>query len=313
MIDLTGRPMKKALVLSGGGGRGAFECGVIEKLSELDWEPDVIVGTSIGSMNGAVWAVGGTENVQRMWGELRNRDMHRLLRWPPWKSLLGRKAWKQTLEKYAPEEKLARTEVPLYIVTLDIKRGHPLVYTNAREFDAEKNLYRPVEKITHAHLMASSSIPYVYPATRIENDDYWDGAVMYNSPLQPAVDSGATQILTVLLSPYHDLHASHDELPPAPKGLLGQLGFLLDMLMVGTFENDFEQMRKINRRVKSGRAIKGHREIEAALIGPQRWLPILDTLNYGSRRIEALRDEGRRAAERTWQRLERYGWDSLQS
>lgn len=302
---------KKALVLSGGGGRGAFECGVLERLSELGWEPDVLVGTSIGSMNAAVWAVGGIENVKRMWEGLRNRDMHRFFRPPPWQSLLDRAAWKKTLETYADEEQLQKTEVPLYIVTMNVKIGHPLVYTNSSEFDEKKPLYKPVERVNHKHLLASSSIPYVYASTVIDDTPHWDGAIMYNSPLQPAVDSGAEQILIVLLSPYHDLNAEESELPPPPKNLFAKAGYLFDMVMMATFENDFEQMRKVNRRVRTGKGVKGHREIEAALIGPDEWLPIFDIVRYKPPRISYLREKGRQAAEATWNRVQTYGWDSL--
>ena len=44
---------KKALVLSGGGGRGAYHIGVLRFLHEHEWFPDVVVGTSIGAVNGA--------------------------------------------------------------------------------------------------------------------------------------------------------------------------------------------------------------------------------------------------------------------
>jgi len=50
----------KALVLSGGGGRGAYQVGVLRFLEEHEWYPDVIVGTSIGAVNGAAMASGHT-------------------------------------------------------------------------------------------------------------------------------------------------------------------------------------------------------------------------------------------------------------
>ena len=123
---------KTALVLSAGGGRGAFECGALEKLMDLaktnavfkehvGWPPKVLVGTSIGATNAAVLACrdfrqspkpdkGGLAD---MWTELENGEctMHCL----PFRKestmgkgfcLFGRKPWKETLGKYAPEEEL---------------------------------------------------------------------------------------------------------------------------------------------------------------------------------------------------------------
>ncbi len=176
MLEQAGRPLR-ALVLSGGGGRGAFECGVIERLTELGWQPDVLVGTSIGSLNAAVWALEGTPGLVRMWENLRNRDMHRFWRLRPWHSLLDRSAWKRTLARYAPEERLREVTTPLYIVATDRSTGHPVVFTNAVDLDGSKPLYRQVPAITHEHLLASSAIPYIYPPVRIEWAEHWDGAL----------------------------------------------------------------------------------------------------------------------------------------
>ncbi len=303
---------KRALVLSGGGGRGAFQYGVFEQLNTLGWQPDVLVGTSIGSMNAAVWAIHGVEGVQRMWSELRNQDMHRFFRWSPWRSLYDRAAWKRTLEKYAPESELRRITTPLYLVAVDTTTGHPVVFTNSDAYDAGKSLYHRVEAINHQHLLASSSIPYVYAPTPIDHADHWDGALMYNSPFQPAVDSGAEEVLCVLLSPYHDLHTPGGLLPKPLPGVLGKAGHLLDLVITATFENDFEQVRKINRRLQEQRELDPkHRPIKAALIGPSHWLPLLDIVRYRRDRIEALRQEGKAATVQTWQRIQTVGWDSL--
>jgi NTE family protein len=303
---------KRALVLSGGGGRGAFECGVLEKLTELGWRPDALVGTSIGSMNAAVWAIGGMAAVSEMWSKLRTRDMHRFFRFSPWRSLFDRAAWERTLQKYAPEDRLAQVTTPLYIVATDITTGHPVVYTNSKYFDESKSLYHKVEAITHAHLLASSAIPYVYPATLLEQVAHWDGAVMYNSPLRPAVDSGASEIMIVLLSPYHDLRNPKTKLPSASPGLAGKIGYLLDLTITATFENDFERMRKVNEQVRQRQGAPEHREVKGALIGPQKWLPPTDMLRYRRDRIEDLRQQGQQAAQATWDRIQKEGWDSLQ-
>lgn len=313
---------KRSLVLSGGGGRGAFQCGVIEKLTQLGWGPDVLVGTSIGAMNAAVYAIGGAKAVRAMWDEIPRRGLHRFFRWPPWRSILDRKKWEHALKEFAPQHKLEQVSTPLYIVTTNTKTGHPLIYTNAQIPEGKESLYQPVKTINHAHILASSAIPYVYPKVIIKQIDdlvggeseveHWDGAVMYNSPLQPAVHSGADQIMIVLLSPYHDQHQPEATLPPAPPGILGKVGHLLDLAVTATFENDFEQMRRINRRVTQGRAEPDHRQIEAALIGPQDWLTPSDIIRYRKDRIDDLRLKGKEAAETTWQRIQQYGWDSLQ-
>jgi NTE family protein len=319
--DATSSERKRALVLSGGGGRGAFECGVIEKLAELGWQPDVLVGTSIGAMNAAVLAIGGDKAVRAMWDEIPRRGMHRLFRRPPWRSILDRSQWEQALKDFAPQEKLNQVTRQLYIVTTNIKTGHPLIYTNSQVPEGKEKLYQPVEVISHTHILASSAIPYVYPKVTIKQVgsivpgeseiDHWDGAVMYNSPLQPAIHSGSDQIMVVLLSPYHAQYKPDAALPPAPAGILGKIGQLLDLAVTATFENDFEQMRKINRRVDQRRTEPDHRKVEAALIGPKNWLALSDIIRYRKDRIQDLRQQGQEAAQNTWRDIQEHGWPSL--
>jgi NTE family protein len=310
---------KRALVLSGGGGRGAFQVGVLEHLESIGWKPDIIVGTSIGSMNAAVYAVGGITHLQQMWESIRTKDMHRFFRLKPWQSVFDRTPWKRTLEKYAPEDQLAQITIPIYMVATDITTGHPSVYTNGEKPARNKGLYVRVPALKHDHLLASSSIPYVYAPIKIEDNQHWDGAVMYNSPLRPAIDAEAEEILMVLLSPYHKLEENlpvaqvqRSALPPMPRGLIGGVGYVLDLALIGTFENDFEELRKVNRRVRTGRQAEAdHREVRCAVIAPDDWISPLDIIRYGSKRGAELRAMGRKAARQTFQRIDRLGWDSL--
>src|SRR6266542_4084209 len=75
---------KKALVLSGGGGRGAYHIGVIEALVERGWMedgkgPDIIAGTSIGAINAAAIASGLTvAQLKSYWLAMHTEDVHRL-------------------------------------------------------------------------------------------------------------------------------------------------------------------------------------------------------------------------------------------
>jgi NTE family protein len=313
-------PPKRALVLSGGGGRGAFQVGVFEHLESIGWKPDIIVGTSIGSMNAAVYAVGGIAQLQQMWESIRTKDMHRFFRMRPWKSLFDRAPWKRTLEKYVPEDRLAQIKMPLYMVATDITTGHPTVYTNGEKPARNKGLYARVPALKHEHLLASSSIPYVYAPIGIEDNQHWDGAVMYNSPLRPAIDAEAEEILMVLLSPYHKLEENdprplvqRSALPPMPRGLIGSVGYVLDLALIGTFENDFEELRKVNRRVRQGQGqhASDHKEVRCAVIAPDEWITPLDIIRYGPKRGNDLRALGRKAARQTFQRIDRLGWDSL--
>jgi NTE family protein len=237
----------------------------------------------------------------------------------PWKSVFDRAPWKRTLEKFVPEEQLAQIKMPIYMVATDITTGHPTVYTNGEKPDRNKGLYVRVPALKHEHLLASSSIPYVYASIGIEDNQHWDGAVMYNSPLRPAIDAEAEEILMVLLSPYHKLEENdpcpmvqRSALPPMPRGLIGSVGYVLDLALIGTFENDFEELRKVNRRVRKGAdVVPDHKEMRCAVIAPDEWISPLDIIRYGPKRGNELRAMGRQAARQTFQRIDRLGWDSL--
>lgn len=56
---------KTALVLGGGGARGAFEVGVWKALDELDYKPDIITGTSVGALNGALMLQGNVLDAEK--------------------------------------------------------------------------------------------------------------------------------------------------------------------------------------------------------------------------------------------------------
>jgi len=198
------------------------------------------------------------------------------------------------------------------------------VYTNGEKPDQNKGLYVKVPALKHEHLLASSSIPYVYAPIGIEDNaaicrQHWDGAVTYNSPLRPAIDADAHEILMVLLSPYHKLEENdprpmvqRSALPPMPRGLIGGVGYVLDLALIGTFENDFEELRKVNRRLRKGvTAAPDHREVRCAVIAPNEWISPIDIIRYGPKRANELRAMGRQAARQTFQRIDRLGWDSL--
>lgn len=62
--------MKTALVLSGGGAKGAYEAGCIRALQEMGYEFDLVCGTSIGALNGLLVAQKDFDSMYRMWEEL---------------------------------------------------------------------------------------------------------------------------------------------------------------------------------------------------------------------------------------------------
>ena len=67
--------MKRAVVLSGGGTKGAYELGVWQALRELGLDYQIVTGTSIGSINGAMMAAGDYEKCDAMWRNMSMGDL----------------------------------------------------------------------------------------------------------------------------------------------------------------------------------------------------------------------------------------------
>ncbi|MFZ8845000.1 patatin-like phospholipase family protein [Thermoflexus sp.] len=288
---------KRALVLSGGGGRGAYEVGVIRALYRAGWIPEILVGTSIGAVNAAALAAGWTaERLVDFWLGLRSHHVHRPhLR--VWRSLFTTEPLRATLRRHIDFERLNDPDNPrvLLVLATDLRRGCPVVFAS-----------RPVPKalavrIGPEHLLASCSIPYVYPATPVERSVFWDGAVMANTPLNAAIEAGADEIVAVLLAPMPGQAGGW----PLPRHPLQALALVLDLALLATFENDYRQLEAVNQAVRRGHPLKPtHREIRCHVVAPAAPLPLSRILRYDPAGTRALIAQGEADAPAILDRLE---------
>jgi NTE family protein len=252
----------RALVLSGGGGRGAYECGVFKYLEEQDLVPDILVGTSIGAVNAAAIASGrSAAELEQAWLGTRTSDIQRFWRRRSLRSIYDTYPWRRTLRRFIDFDRLAESTKRLMITATEVETGE------LRVFDSSEM------KLEVEHVLASCSIPLVYPWTRIGQYHYWDGAVMANTPLVGAIDAGADEITVVLLSPVGERRL------PAPRKPWEAFAMMLDMALRATFENDFRQIENVNRLVAAQLDDK-HREIKCQVISPSRETGIMRIIRY---------------------------------
>lgn len=274
----------RALVLSGGGGRGAYECGVYKYLEEADLVPDILVGTSIGALNAAAIASGKTaRELEEAWLSTRTRDIHRFWRLRPWNAIYDTSPWYRTLHRFVDFDALARTEKRLLVTATEVEKG------DLRIFDNREITFTP------EHILASCSIPLVYPWTRIGDSHYWDGAVMANTPLAAAINAGADEIYVVLLSPVGERYI------PLPRWPWQAFAVMLDLALSATFENDLKQLERINQFVAQ-QADEKHRYIRCRVIIPSREIGLTQILRYDPKVSRELIDLGYEDARRTLQR-----------
>lgn len=104
--------------------------------------------------------------------------------------------------------------------------------------------------ITIPHILASSALPFFFPAVRIDNRWYGDGSMRMIAPLSPAVRLGASRILAIStrcsVEPTHDANTVHRYPPPAQIA-----GALFDSIFLDGFESDVSRIRRVNSLVES--------------------------------------------------------------
>ncbi len=189
--------VKRALVLSGGGARGAFQAGAIQYLRERNWRPDLVCGVSAGALNAVALGSGiSPENLVSIWELYRHR---RKYTFNPF-SLAARLFSKTKLEFFIEPDSLART-IKKHIRFESLKNSEMDVVITAVNARTSRIAYFWKDVIEEKHLLASAAMPLLCPWIFIDGDPYWDGAIMDNAPILPALKYGADEIVAVLLSP----------------------------------------------------------------------------------------------------------------
>ena len=226
---LRGR-RRVALVLSGGGSLGATQVGMLRALFEAGIEPDLLVGTSVGSVNAAwvgAWpALDGIDKLAEIWMSLRRDDVFPL-GWTAAMGLLGRgkhlvsnESLRSVLERNLPYERLEQSEIPVHVVTTELKSGRAVMLSSGPAVPA---------------LLASCAIPGVFPPVTIGQKELVDGGVANHTPISVAYELGAREIYVLPIG-YPWLHE-------APTNALGMALQALARLVEQRLEADMEKYR----------------------------------------------------------------------
>ena len=217
-------PSETALVLGGGGAKGAYEVGAIAALDELGIKAGSVFGTSVGALHAAMYAQGSMDAAAALWENIRLSDVvseeslaiaddaenifdhpEKLL------EFITRYAQKkgvdvsplmEILHKLIDEDKIRRGGVQLGVVTT---RFPSLAMVEKRLEDMETGSLID-------WLMASASCFPIFPMKQVGGDRYIDGGFCDNTPVEMAVRSGARDIIAIDIGK-HRSHTQYDRRP----------------------------------------------------------------------------------------------------
>lgn len=179
--------MTVAFVLAGGGNLGAAQVGMLQALRDAQVAPDLVVGTSVGAINGA-WPAADEplEDLADIWRGLRRSDVFpaSLLR-----GLLGfvglrdhlvsPRRLRTLVDRHTPFRRLEEAPTPLHVVVTDVLTGRDIRLDHGPAVDA---------------IMASAAIPGIFPPVRIDGRSAMDGGAVNNAPISHAVSLGADTV-----------------------------------------------------------------------------------------------------------------------
>jgi NTE family protein len=187
-----------AFVLSGGGNLGALQIGMLRALAERGVRPDLVVGCSVGAINGAALAEdpgpAGVARMERLWSELDGKELmpSGIL---PRAVALARKGeaihdnegLRRALEQHLSARTFEELALPFHCVATDVLGVREVWFSSGP-------LIEPI--------LASSALPAVYPAVEIGGVRYLDGAIVDDVPMGRAVELGARTIYVLQVAAF---------------------------------------------------------------------------------------------------------------
>jgi NTE family protein len=180
---------RTALVLGGGGSRGAVGVGLYKALVELGIPVDLIVSSSIGAVTGAFIAAGmSPTELESHWKSLRTSDVIGS-RWQFLRLVMGASSaftnasLRNLLRRVLPIRSFSELRIPLAIVTTDLETGETIVLTEGDLIDG---------------ILASTALPGLFPPIAWRGRRLVDGGLSNNVPIDVAIKRGAERVIGML-------------------------------------------------------------------------------------------------------------------
>jgi NTE family protein len=217
-----------AFVLSGGASLGAVQVGMLRALADHDIRPDLLVGTSVGAVNGAFLASRrfgpeAVDELAELWLGIRRGQVFPV---EPFTGLLGflgtRRnlvpggALRRLLARHTAQGRLEDLPMPLHVIACDVLDGREVRLSEGPLIDA---------------VMASAAIPGVLPPVDWDGRLLIDGGVLNNTPITHAIELGADEIYVLPTG-------GPCELTEAPRGAIGMVVHATTLMVAHRFAEE---------------------------------------------------------------------------
>lgn len=295
------------LVLTGGGSRSAYQIGVLLALSELMPRArnpfQVIVGTSAGAVAAGVLAAEAHQwrravvGLERVWANFRSEQVFHVdpvhmaragMHWvlallsgglilsPP-KSMLDNSPLRHLLgfnvDVAGIRRSIARGHLrAVALCSTSYASGHSVAFYDGIEachdWAREQRIGRRTT-LTLDHLMASAAIPLLFPAMKLGDEYFGDGAMRQLNPLSPAIHLGADRLLILGVRARREAGVTATRTRPMMPSPGEIFGYMLDTLFTDQIYGDLEQLERINELVEAApQAAHGARHVETLMLAP---------------------------------------------
>ena len=284
--ERAGRP-KVGLVLTGGGARAAYQVGVLRAISELLPKNirnpfPIISGTSAGAVNAVVLAANGSDfrrGVRQLMTVWKNFHAHHVYRADPAGVFvnasrfalatlagggLGRRTHVSLLDN-APLAELLRTRMDFSTIQSAVDSGDLTAvsvtcsgYTSGQSVTFFQGVpgVQPWQRarrigismpIGADHVLASSALPFIFPAVHIHREYFGDGSMRQTAPLSPALHLGADRLFIIGVGRQLQSNAMERTKTDGYPTLAQIAGHCLNSIFLDALEVDLERLQRVNR------------------------------------------------------------------
>ena len=254
--------MKTALLLAGGGARGIVQAGMLSMFRDMGWDYDMLFGTSVGALNGALYHADEIDPLIELWQTVKNKDVYN---WAPWKLFTPDACFYDTaplrrnIANRVKFDQIRANHRPFYVSSTSLKTWNP-VLSDITHYAKDSDMLDT--------LMMSSAAPIAFPPV----NGSVDGGVINNFNIATAVEAGCDRLILMSPTPAD---------PRSINNVFDVMEFMLSAPEFGYLGREIYFTQRLN-------SVPGFRKIELIIIQPTRklGLGLLDfDMNHKDRKL----------------------------